>query len=50
MKTNKDKRKLLVFGNKGLEATINIFRSLIKESDEEKLLGVTKKANFQKPC
>ena len=30
-----------MLGNKGVEATVNISGSLIKESDEEKLLGVT---------
>ena len=32
---------LLALGNKRVEATVNIYGSLIKESDEEKLLGVT---------
>ena len=40
MKMNADKSHLLVLGNKGVEATVNISGSLIKESDEEKLLGV----------
>ena len=52
MKMNDDKSHLLVLGSKGVEATVNISGSLIKESDEEKLLGVTidKKTNFQKSC
>ena len=52
MKMNNDKSHLLVLGNKGIETTVNISGSLIKESDEEKLLGVTidKKTNFQKSC
>ena len=41
MKMNGDKIHLLVLGNKRVEATVNIYGSLIKESDEEKLLGVT---------
>ena len=41
MKTNGDKGHLLVLGNKRVEATLSISGSLIKESDEEKLLGVT---------
>ena len=41
MKMNDDKSHLLVLGNKGVKATVNISGSLIKESDEEKLLGVT---------
>ena len=41
MKMKEDKSHLLVFGNKDDEATVNIFGSLIEESDEEKLLGVT---------
>ena len=49
MKMNGDKSHLLMFGNKSAEATVNISRSSIKESDEEKLLGVTidKKLNFK---
>ena len=40
---------MLVFGNKDDEVTVNISGSLIKESDEEKLLGVTldKTLNFK---
>ncbi len=49
MKMNEDKSHLLVFGNKDGEVTVNISGSLIKESDEEKLLGVTldKKLSFK---
>ena len=49
MKMNEDKSHLLVFGNKYDEVTVNISGSLIKESEEEKLLGVTldKTLNFQ---
>ena len=49
MKMNDDKSRLLVFGRKGVEATVNISGSLTEESDEEKLLGVTinKKLNFK---
>ena len=49
MKMNEDKSHLLVFGNKDNEVTVNISGSLIKESDEEKLLGVTldKTLNFK---
>ena len=49
MYRNKDKSHLLVFGNKDDEVTVNISGSLIKESDEEKLLGVTlhKTLNFK---
>ena len=38
-----------MLGNKSVEATVNISRALIKERDEEKLLGVTidKKLNFK---
>ena len=41
MKMNEDKSHLLVFGNKDDEVTVNVSGSRIKESDEEKLLGVT---------
>ena len=41
MKMNDDKSHLLVLGNKDVEATVNISGSFMKESDEEKLLGVT---------
>ena len=49
MNMNEDKRHLLIFGNKDDEVTVNISGSLIKESDEEKLLGVTldKKLSFK---
>ena len=49
MKMNEDKSYLLFFGNKDDEMTVNISGSLIDESDEEKLLGVTldKKLNFK---
>ena len=49
MKMNEDKSHLLVFGNKDDKVTVNISGSLIKESDEEKLLGVTldKTLNFK---
>ena len=42
-------QSLLVFGNKDDEVTVNISGSFIKESDEEKLLGVTldKTQNFK---
>ena len=50
MKMNEDKSHLLVFGKKDDEVTVNMSGSLIKESDEEKLLGVTldKTLNFKK--
>ena len=49
MKMNEDKSHLLIFGKKEDQATVNISGSLIEESDEEKLLGVTldKKLNFK---
>ena len=49
MKMSEDKSHLLVFGNKDNDVTVNISGSLIKESDEEKLLGVTldKTLNFK---
>ena len=49
MKMNGDKSHQLMLGNKSIEATVNISGSLIKENDEEKLLGVTvdKKLNFE---
>ena len=49
MKMNEDKSHLLVFGNKDNEVTVNISGSFIKESDQEKLLGVTldKTLNFK---
>ena len=49
MKMNSDKSYLIVLGNRNVEATLNTAGSLIKESDEERLLGVTmdKKLNFK---
>ncbi len=49
MKMNENKSHLPVFGNKDGEVTVNISGFLIKESDEEKLLGVTldKKMSFK---
>ena len=46
---NGDKSHLLMLGNNSVEAPVNISGSLIKESDEEKLLGATidKKLNFK---
>ena len=41
MKMNEDKSHLLVFGSKGEDVSVNISGSLIQESDEEKLLGLT---------
>ena len=38
MKMNEDESHLLVFRNKDDETTVNISKSLIEESDEEKLL------------
>ena len=44
-----DRSHLLVLGNKSVEAIVNIFRSLIKESDGGKLLPVAidKRLNFK---
>ena len=49
MKMNGDKSHLLVLGNKSVEGILTVSGYLIKESDEEKLLGVTigKKLNFK---
>ena len=49
MKMNEDKSHLFVFGSKGKEVSVNISGSLIQESDEEKLLGVTldRRLNFK---
>ena len=49
MKMNGDKCHQLMLGNKSVEATVYISGSLIKENDEERLLGVTidKKLNFK---
>ena len=48
MKKNGNKSHLFVLRNESVEATVDISGSLIKESGEEKLLGVTidKKLNF----
>ena len=52
MKMNEDKSYLLVFGSKGEEVSVsisvNIFGSLIQESDEEKLLELLEKLLRQK--
>ena len=45
MKMNEDKSHLLFLGRKSIKAIVNISRSLIEESDEEKLLGVTIEKN-----
>ena len=49
MKLNEEKCHLLVFGEKGTEISINVGPSVIKESKEEKLLGVVidQKLNFK---
>ena len=49
VKMNEDKSHLLVFGNKDNKGTVNISGSFIKESYQEKLLGVTldKTLNFK---
>ena len=49
MKLNEEKCHLLVFGEKDREISINIGPSVIKESNEEKLLGVVidQKLNFK---
>ena len=49
MKMNENKSHLLILGNKDDEVTVNISGSLIKDSDEKKLLGVTlgKKLSFK---
>ena len=41
MKMNEDKSHLLFFGSKDEDVSVSISGSLMKESDEEKLLGVT---------
>ena len=48
-KMDEDKSHLLIFGNKNNELTVNISGSFIKESDKEKLHGVTldKTLNFK---
>ena len=50
MKLNEDKCHLMIFGNKCKDSVVNIGNSIIKESDYEKLLGVTfdKKLSFTK--
>ena len=49
MKLNEEKCHLLVFGEKDTEISINVGPSVIKESKEEKLLGVVidQKLNFK---
>ena len=49
MKMNEDKSHLLVFGSNGEDVSVNISGSLIQESDEEKLLGLTldRRLNFK---
>ena len=49
MKLNEEKCHLLVFGEKDTETSINVGPSVIKESKEEKLLGVVidQKLNFK---
>ena len=49
MEMNGDKSHLLLLGGESIEAIVNISGSLIKESEEEKLLGVKidKKLNFK---
>ena len=41
MKLNEDKCHLMIFGSKCKDSVVNIGNSIIKESDYEKLLGVT---------
>ena len=50
LKLNDEKCHLMIFGDKGTEIKIKIGNSEIKESDYEKLLGITfdKKLNFKK--
>ena len=47
MKLNKDKCHLMIFGNKCKDSVVTIGNSIIKESDYEKLLGVTFDKKFQ---
>ena len=49
-KLNDDKCHLMIFGNKGSKATVTIRSSTVKESEYEKLLGITfdKKLSFRK--
>ena len=50
MKLNENKCHLMIFGNKCNDSVVTIGNSIIKESDYEKLLGVTydKKLSFTK--
>ena len=50
LELNDEKCYLMVFGDNNTETTIKIAKSEIKESDCEKLLGITfyKKLNFKK--
>ena len=50
MKLKEDKCHLMIFGNKSKDSVVTIGSSIIKESDYEKLLGVTfdKKLSFTK--
>ena len=50
LKLKDEKCHLMVFGDKSTETTINIGNSEIKESDYDKLLGITfgKKLTFKK--
>ena len=49
MKLNEEKWHLLVFGEKGTKVSIKASSSVIKESNEEKLLGdiIDQKLNFK---
>ena len=47
MKLNGDKCHLMVFGDKSNDVTLNIGSITIKESTEEKLLGVILDKNFK---
>ena len=50
MKLTEEKCRFMIFGNKSKDSVITIGKSTIKESEYEKLLGVTfdKKLNFTK--
>ena len=50
MKLNEEKCHFMIFGNKSKESVVTIGKSTIKESEHEKLLGVTfdKKLSFTK--
>ena len=50
MKLNEDKCHLMIFGNKCKDSVVTIGNSIIKESDYEKLLGVTFAKKFHKAC